>query len=307
MLVRRNEDTLRIFHADVRAPGPENAEIPVALMERSQMTAVIIGPMQPHAIDALLASLRQATSLPTWRCPQLLFQLPPNAAWINSKVQAMVWPERLRVHMISEPMTGASSVWNAMLGVWNEVKLQPGWDPLAVSPILGIGDFPIKVGEIGGGAHAVAAKAGGAAATAVPIVDGATGTAPHVTRGVLDATRGRQALASLLKLDGLIGCALVDSGTGLVMAHETRGEQSIDMELAAAAAAQVLRAQRDAARSMGLADPIDELITTAGARNVLIRSLQRHAELFIVALFEKHRTNLALARFQLLEVERSLT
>ena len=35
-LVRRQEDTLRIFHADVRAPGPENAEIPVALMERSR-------------------------------------------------------------------------------------------------------------------------------------------------------------------------------------------------------------------------------------------------------------------------------
>jgi len=305
-LVRRQEDTLRIFHADVRAPGPENAEIPVALMERSQMTAVIIGPMQPHAIDALLASLRQATSLPTWRCPQLLFQLPPNATWINSKVQAMVWPQRLRVHIVSEPMTGASSVWNAMLNVWNEVKLQPGWDPMAVSPILGIGDFPIKVGEIGGGAAATPTRIAG---LAVPIVDGVTAAAaaPQVTRGVLDASRGRQALASLLKLDGLIGCALVDAGTGLVMAHETRAEQSIDMELAAAAAAQVLRAQRDSARSMGLTDPIDELITTAGSRNILIRALQRHAELFIVALFEKHRTNLALARFQLLEVERSLS
>jgi predicted regulator of Ras-like GTPase activity (Roadblock/LC7/MglB family) len=124
---------------------------------------------------------------------------------------------------------------------------------------------------------------------------------------VLDANRGRQALASLLKLDGLIGCALVDAGTGLVMAHETRPEQAIDMELAAAAAAQVLRAQRDAARSMGLSDPIDELITTAGSRNILIRALPRHADLFIVALFEKHRTNLALARFQLLEVERALS
>ena len=305
-LVRRQEDTLRIFHADVRAPGPENAEIPVALMERSQMTAVIIGPMQPHAIDALLASLRQATSLPTWRCPQLLFQLPPNATWINSKVQAMVWPQRLRVHIVSEPMTGASSVWNAMLNVWNEVKLLPGWDPMAVSPILGIGDFPIKVGEIGGAAAATPTRIAG---LAVPIVDGVTAAAaaPQVTRGVLDASRGRQALASLLKLDGLIGCALVDAATGLVLAHETRAEHSIDMELAAAAAAQVLRAQRDSARSMGLTDPIDELITTAGARNILIRALQRHAELFIVALFEKHRTNLALARFQLLEVERALS
>ena len=58
---------------------------------------------------------------------------------------------------------------------------------------------------------------------------------------------------------------------------------------------------------MGLADPIDEIITTAGARHVLVRSLQRHEDLVLVALLEKHRTNLALARFQLLEVERSLS
>ena len=231
-LVRRQEDTLRIFHADVRAPGPENAEIPVALMERSQMTAVIIGPMQPHAIDALLASLRQATSLPTWRCPQLLFQLPPNATWINDKVQAMVWPQRLHVHIVSEPMTGASSVWNAMLDVWNEVKLQPGWDPMAVSPMLGIGDFPIKVGEIGGTATPAGQGRGRGAcrsSTASPArrrsSRAACSTPPAADR------RWR----SLLKLDGLIGCALVDAATGLVLAHETRAEQSIDMELAAAA------------------------------------------------------------------------
>lgn len=300
-LVRRQEDTLRIFHADVRAPGPENAEIPVALMERSQMTAVIIGPMQPHAIDALLASLRHATGLPTWRCPHLLFQLPPNATWINNKVEAIVWPERLRVHLVSEPMTGASSVWNAMLGIWNEVKLQPGWDPAAVSPMLGINDFPVKVGDIGakGAASAVAGVA--AADSAV-----APAAAPVVTRGVLDAARGRQALSSLLKLDGLLGCALVDAASGMVLAHESRDDQTIDMEVAAATCAQVLSTHRRSARQMGLSDPIEEVITTAGARHVLIRALQRHPDLVLVALLEKHRTNLALARFQLLEVERSL-
>jgi len=290
-LIRRQEDTLRIFHADVRAPGPENAEIPVALMERSQMTAVIIGPMQPHAIDALLASLRHATGLATWRCPHLLFQLPPNAAWINSKVEAIAWPERLHVRIVSEPMTGASSVWNAMLGVWNEARLQPGWDPAAVSPMLGTSDFPIKVGEIG-------AKTGAAAEPAAP--------APEVTRGVLDAARGRQALAILLKLDGLLGCALVDAATGFVLAHEAREDQPLDMELAAAASTEVLRSHRESARSMGLPDSVDEVITTAGARHVLIRALQRHADLFVVAVLEKHRTNLALARYQLLEVERNL-
>jgi predicted regulator of Ras-like GTPase activity (Roadblock/LC7/MglB family) len=299
MLVRRQEDTLRIFHADVRAPGPENAEIPVALMERSQMTAVIIGPMQPHAIDALLTSLRLATSLPTWRCPHLLFQLPPNANWINAKVEAIVWPERLHVHIVSEPMTGASSVWNAMLGVWNEAKLQPGWDPAAVSPMLGTSDFPIKVGELGGGADA-------AGKTTLGSVDSDAASASAATRPVLDAARGRQALSSLLKLDGLLGCALVDASSGLVLAHETRDPESLDMELAAASCAQVLESHRNAAPKMGLSDAIDEVITTAGSRHVLIRALQRHAGLVLVAVLEKHRTNLALARFQLLEVERSL-
>jgi hypothetical protein len=296
-LVRRQEDTLRIFHADVRAPGPENAEIPVALMERSQMTAVIIGPMQPHSIDALLGSLRQATSLPTWRCPHLLFQLPPNASWINARVEAVQWPARLHIHVVSEPMTGASSVWNAMLGVWNEAKLQPGWDPAGVSPMLGTADFPIKVDEIG--------APGAARMTPSPTTPAGNGV-PQVTRGVLDATRGRQALAGLLRLDGLLGCALVDGSTGLVMAHETREQQPLEMELAAAAATQVLRAHRESARSMGLVEAVDEIITTAGARHVLIRALQRHADVFVVAVLEKHRTNLALARFQLLEVERSL-
>jgi len=299
MLVRRHEDTLRIFHADVRAPGPENAEIPVALMERSQMTAVIIGPMQPHAIDALLGSLKHATSLPTWRCAHLLFQLPPNANWINAKVEAIDWPERLHVHIVSEPMTGASSVWNAMLNVWNEAKLQPGWDPSAVSPMLGTSDFPIKVGELEGG-NVPGAK------TALGSTDSDAAATAVAPRPVLDAARGRQALASLLKLDGLLGCALVEAASGLVLAHETRDPESLDMELAAASCAQVLAAHRDAALAMGLSDPIDEVITTAGSRHVLIRALQRHADLVLVALLEKHRTNLALARFQLLEVERSL-
>jgi predicted regulator of Ras-like GTPase activity (Roadblock/LC7/MglB family) len=285
--------------AAAMTPGPENAEIPVALMERSQMTAVIIGPMQPHAIDALLTSLKLATSLAAWRCPHLLFQLPPNAAWINNKVKAIRWPERLHVHIVSEPMTGASSVWNAMLNVWNSAKTQPGWDPAAVSPMLGTSDFPIKVGELDANYDAGAKPASGAIESE-PV--GGAGAA----RNVLDATRGRLALASLLKLDGLLGCALVDAASGLVLAHETRDPQALDMEQAAAACAQVLSSHREAARNMGLADPIDEIITTAGARHILIRALQRHPELVLVALLEKHRTNLALARFQLLEVERSL-
>lgn len=309
-LVRRHEDTLRICHADVRAPGPDNAEIPIALMERSQMTAVIVGPMQPHQIDALLQSLLQATTLPTWRCPNLLFMLPPSAVWIANKVGAIAWPARLHVHVLNESMTGASSVWNAMLGMWNRVKSQPGWDPAAVSPMLG-SDFPIKVHEIGESPTIPMLRALSPQAPATPATAAAgTPEAPpvmRVSRNVLDPSRAREALAPMLTLDGLLGCAVVDGSTGLVLARELREDQPVDIELAAAACAQVLRTHRQAARNMGLSDHIEEIITTAGARHQLMRALPRHSDLFLVALLDKHRTNLALARFQLIEVERSLS
>jgi predicted regulator of Ras-like GTPase activity (Roadblock/LC7/MglB family) len=129
----------------------------------------------------------------------------------------------------------------------------------------------------------------------------------RVSRSVLDPSRGREALAAMVSLDGLLGCAVVDGNTGLVIARETRDDQPVDIELAAAACAQVLRTHRQAARNMGLSEHIEEIITTAGARHQLMRTLPRHPNLFLVALLDKHRTNLALARFQLIEVERALS
>ena len=304
-LVRRQEDTLRIFHADVRVPGPENAEIPVALMERSQMTVVIVGPMQPHAIDGLLASLRHASRLPDWRCPHLLFQLPPNAPWIEAKVRSIRWPERLHVHVVSEPMVSASSVWNAMLAVWNRARLQPGWEPDSVAPMLGSGGFPIKVGELVSGAAALADAAPVATGAETAVAATSASAAPVLHRSVADPTRNRLALAPLLRLEGLLGCALVD-GSGRVVAHQKRDDQTLDMEAAALACTQLLQAHRSAAAAVGLSETIDEIITTSGPRHLLLRALPRHADLFVVALLDKHRTNLALARFQLLEVERDL-
>jgi predicted regulator of Ras-like GTPase activity (Roadblock/LC7/MglB family) len=292
-LVRRHEDTLKIYHADVRAPGRDNAEIPAALMERSQMTTVIIGAMQPHAIDALLAELHQATHLPSWRCPNLLFMLPPNAVWIANKVSSVVWPQRLHVHVLSESMSSASSVWNAMLGMWNHVKSQPGWEPAGAPPDGSVGPgHPLRVADFGGAVSPVTQV------TKPPLM--------RVSRAVLDPARAKQALADMLTLDGLLGCAVVDGTNGLVLARELREDQPVDMDLAAAACAQVLRAHRLAARSMGLSEHIDEVMTSAGARQQVLRTVTHYPELFMVVLLDKQRTNLALARFKLMEVERGI-
>jgi len=300
-LVRRHEDTLKIYHADVRAPGRDNAEIPVALMERSHMTTVIIGPMQPHAIDAMLVTLVEATSLPTWRCPNLLFMLPPSAVWIANKISAVSWPQRLHVHVLNESMTSASSVWNAMLGMWNHVKTQPAWEPPEAA--LGLADYPIKVADL----HAAAGEpVPGTPTAAARAVRDAGKPVMRVSHHALDPARAREALIEVLAVDGLLGCAVVDATTGLVLAREVREDQLADLDLSAAASAQVLRAHRIAARSMGLIDQIDEVMVSAGPRQQLLRTVSRHPDLFLMALLDKNRANLALARYKLMEVEKSL-
>jgi hypothetical protein len=68
-LLRRDEGMLRVYHADVRAPGPENAEIPVALMERSHLTTVIIGPRCWRRCMRPLSWLRGAVDICCSCCP----------------------------------------------------------------------------------------------------------------------------------------------------------------------------------------------------------------------------------------------
>ena len=131
---RRGDATLKIYHADLRVAEGENLSIPFVLMERSQMAAVIVGPMVQDEVDAMLQALRTAVREITWRCEALLFLLPPNAVWIASKIAAIEWPTSLHVEVLDEPLTGTSSVWNALLAAWDRQQTPPeqSADPAAV-------------------------------------------------------------------------------------------------------------------------------------------------------------------------------
>ena len=128
---RRGESTLKIYHADLRAQEGESLRIPFVLMERSQMAAVIVGPMQPPEIESMLHALHAAVAEPSWRCETLLFLLPPSGAWIASKIAALEWPHALHVEVLDEPLIGTSSVWNALLAAWDRqhTSSEPPADP----------------------------------------------------------------------------------------------------------------------------------------------------------------------------------
>ncbi len=302
-LERRNEDMLRIYHADVRAPGAANAGVPLALMERSHMTAVIVGAMQPHAIDEMLDTLQTAVRHVNWRCPTLLFMLPPNAVWIANKIGMIEWPARLKVQVLNESLTSASAVWNSLLGMWNRVKKEPVWGPPpALAP--GLDGFQIKVADLPG-----AGSSPGVAGAKVSLPVSATAydaTIPLPRRPLLDPALAERALEVLSALDGLFACAVVDASSGLILAKQERNDQPVELELAAAASAQLLRTHQHVARQLGLTTEIDEVMTSAGPRHHVMRNASRHKGLFLFAVLDKQRTNLALARYKLLEAEQRL-
>jgi hypothetical protein len=315
-LVRRHEDSLKILFADVRAPGRENAEIPVALMERSHLTTVIVGTLQSHAVDALLASVQEAVTLPTWRCPNLLFLLPPESDWIIEKVAAVAWPPKVRVNHRSESLLSASAVWNSVLAHWGEVK---DWVPNAsTDPVLpGSIDSPIQVADLHHDAtessfsllqpfDPFGSLSAGTALPAEPTAPADRQIGTEAAHAAIDVERLRSALGPLRSLEGLLACAVVDLMNSQVLAHECPSGISIDIDQAASQAARLLRSHRQASIAMGLSPSINEVTTRSGARQVVVRPVTRQPRLLLWILLDRSQARTETLRKQLSETERLL-
>jgi hypothetical protein len=109
----------------------------------------------------------------------------------------------------------------------------------------------------------------------------------------------------MLSIDGLLGCAVVDGTTGLVLARESREDQPADIDLSAAASAQVLRCTQHGGAQHGPVGADRRVHGQRRPRQQVLRTVTRHPDLFLMALLDKHRANLALARYKLMEVEKS--
>lgn len=305
---RRQDETLRIYHADVQVPGAEMVAMSSALMERSDIVAVVVGPMHPAAIDAMIEMLSSACAGPNWTCPQLLFMLPVGALWIAQKIAGTRWPRAVQVHTLSEPLTSASAVWNKLLLHWSrvrpvsEVNTEPGdFDPLA----LARGDGPDPAPAPASAPAPVEAPPA-IALNLTPLSETAAAAARRLT-WTPDVDKATRAMQDLLQLDGVLVAALVDGITSMAVAGAGQGG---DIDRAAQASADIMRTHRRSLRLLGHwrpSDPVDEVLVTAGSRYHVLRALNGHPDHFVLCVLDKLRCNLATTRFRIMEAQQALS
>ena len=114
----------------------------------------------------------------------------------------------------------------------------------------------------------------------------------------------KQSLDELLTLDGAMCASIVDSTSGMILGSAGTG---VDMEVAAAGNTEVVRAKTKTMRALGLNDVIEDILITLGKQYHIIRPVEKAEGLFIYVVLAKDRSNLALARRKVLDVEAQLS
>jgi predicted regulator of Ras-like GTPase activity (Roadblock/LC7/MglB family) len=111
-------------------------------------------------------------------------------------------------------------------------------------------------------------------------------------------------ISPLTSIDGFIGAALVDHDSGMALAKA--GGTSLDLDLAAAGNAEVVKSKRRVAAALKLNDHIEDILITLGKQFHLIRPLERNDKLFLYVALDRSKANLAMARHELKSFEKTL-
>jgi hypothetical protein len=112
-----------------------------------------------------------------------------------------------------------------------------------------------------------------------------------------------QGLQDMMSCDGAVCAAVVDSSSGMILGQSGTG---IDMEVAAAGNTEVVRAKLKTMRGLGLNDVIEDILITLGKQYHILRPMARKEGLFLYIVLDKAKSNLALARRKVADVEREL-
>ncbi|KAB8182483.1 hypothetical protein [Microbispora catharanthi] len=114
-------------------------------------------------------------------------------------------------------------------------------------------------------------------------------------------------LKEMLTIDGAVGAAVADYGSGMALGT-LGGSKDLDLQVAAAANTEVVKAKLRAIDALKLNDGIEDILITLGTQYHIIRPLTGRGGkgLFLYLALDRSRANLAMARHQLRAIEDKL-
>ena len=114
----------------------------------------------------------------------------------------------------------------------------------------------------------------------------------------------KDSLNELMLIDGAVAMALVDYNSGMMLGSVGTG---VDLEVAAAGNTEVVRAKMKTMKALGLNDEVEDMLITLGKQYHIIRPIATKPGLFLYVVLDRSRSNLALARRKVLDIEGSLS
>jgi hypothetical protein len=112
----------------------------------------------------------------------------------------------------------------------------------------------------------------------------------------------KQLKDGLAGLDGFIAAAIADTESGMALGT-IGGSNDFDIEVAAAANTEVVKAKGRAMTALQLDDDIEDILISLDEQYHLIRPLSDRPDIFIYLALSRSSSNLALARMRLKELE----
>lgn len=114
----------------------------------------------------------------------------------------------------------------------------------------------------------------------------------------------KETLNAMLAIEGAKAAAVVDRESGMVLGKEGGG---IDLDIGGAGSTEVVRAQLQMMRLLGLRDAIDDILITVSTQYHIIRPVAGKPGIFLYLVLEKAKSNLALARLKTKECDEQLS